>query len=456
MTKVSADARPSRQPISGHARGWRMTSPPLAAIALLSAAMLGYEILLMRLFSIILWHHFAYMMISVAMLGYGAAGTFVALAQRFLLPRYEYAFVAAATLFGVTAIAGFLLAQRVAFDPLEMLWDPRQPLRLLVIYALLFVPFFCAATSICLSFARFAEQPHRIYSFDILGAGAGSLGVLAALFGTTPNVALQWIGALGLAAAAVAALHSKAPRWLPIALLAVALLLPLGMPADWTRLRPSEYKDLSQTLSIGGTKVVAERSSPIGLVDVVESSSIPFRHAPGLSLNAKMEPPPQLGIFVDGDGPSALTRYDGHTEALEYLDYLTSALPYHLLERPRVLILGAGAGADVLQALYHGASAVDAVELNPQVVDLVEHQFAEFSGRPYSAPAVRVHIGEARGFVAGTAIITTSSRSRCSTPSAPLPPGFMRFRRAIFTLSRRSMSTWAIWRPAGCSRSRAG
>ena len=58
-----------------------MTSPPLAAIALLSAAALGYEILLMRLFSIILWHHFAYMMISVALLGYGAAGTFVALAQ---------------------------------------------------------------------------------------------------------------------------------------------------------------------------------------------------------------------------------------------------------------------------------------------------------------------------------------------------------------------------------------
>ena len=136
-----------------------MTSPPLAAIALLSAAALGYEILLMRLFSIILWHHFAYMMISVAMLGYGAAGTFVALAQRSLLRRYEIVFSAAAALFGITAVAGFLLAQRVAFDPLEMLWDPRQPLWLLVIYALLFVPFFCAATSICLSFARFADQP---------------------------------------------------------------------------------------------------------------------------------------------------------------------------------------------------------------------------------------------------------------------------------------------------------
>src|SRR5207247_9523413 len=119
--------------------------------------------------------------------------------------RYDIVCAVSAAVFVITAVAGLLLAQRVAFGPLEMLWDPRQPLRLLVIYALLFVPFFCAATPICLSFARFADQPHRIYSVDILGAGAGSLGILAALFATTPSDALQWIGALGLAAAAVAA-----------------------------------------------------------------------------------------------------------------------------------------------------------------------------------------------------------------------------------------------------------
>jgi hypothetical protein len=190
------------------------------------------------------------------------------------------------------------------------------------------------------------------------------------------------------------------PWWLTAALLGAALLLLLGLPEHWSRLRPSEYKDLSQTLSISGTQVVAERSSPIGVIDLVESALIPFRHAPGLSLNAATEPPPQLGVFIDGDGPNALTRFDGRTEPLGYLDYLTSALPYHLLERPRVLVLGAGAGADVLQAIYHQASAIDAVELNPQVLDIVEHQFADFSGRPYSAPTVRVHIGEARGHVA--------------------------------------------------------
>src|SRR5438552_17311247 len=102
---MSADARPSARPVSRHAGGWRMTCPPLAAIALLSAAALGYEILLMRLFSLILWHHFAYMMISVAMLGYCAAGTFVALAQRSLLRRFEIVFSAADALFGIPSAA---------------------------------------------------------------------------------------------------------------------------------------------------------------------------------------------------------------------------------------------------------------------------------------------------------------------------------------------------------------
>jgi spermidine synthase len=77
-------------------------------------------------------------------------------------------------------------------------------------------------------------------------------------------------------------------------------------------------------------------------------------------------------------------------------------LPYHLLDRPEVLVLGAGAGSDVLQALYHRVRSVDAVELNPQIVELVQERYRTFSGRPYSAPGVQLHVAEARGFVAAS------------------------------------------------------
>ena len=70
-------------------------------------------------------------------------------------------------------------------------------------------------------------------------------------------------------------------------------------------------------------------------------------------------------------------------------------------------MLGAGAGAQVLLALYHGARPIDAVELNPQLVELVRGRYAEFAGDLYERPEVRVHIGEARGFVAAAATATT-------------------------------------------------
>lgn len=376
--------------------------PPLFALALLSAAALGFEILLMRLLSIILWHHFAYMMISVALLGYGAAGALVALAQPTLVRHFVPVFAGGALLFGLSAMACFGLAQRVGFNPLEILWEPSQPLRLVAIYLLLFVPFLCAATSVCLCFARFPLQVPRLYSFDILGAGLGSLGIIAALFVLDPVDALRLVSMAGMAAAALACLECRSHRpWLPALLLAAAAV-PATIPGGWMALRPSEYKELSQALRIGDARVVAQRSSPLGLVTVVESPSIPLRHAPGLSLNATTEPPQQLAVFTDGDGLSALNRYDGRREPLAYLGDLTSALPYHLLQAPRVLVLGSGAGADVLQALYHGASAVDAVELNPKVIGLVQDRFGAFSGKPYSAAGVQVHVGEARGFLAAS------------------------------------------------------
>ena len=160
--------------------------PPYAAIFLLSAAVLSYEILLMRIFSLIQWHHFAYMMISVALLGYGAAGALVTLAQKPLTARFARVFATAAGLFGVTALLAVLAAQRVGFNALEILWDPRQLGRLGLIYGLLIVPFLCAATALCLSFTRFPDQIPRLYAADILGAATGGRGALGPLLPPPP------------------------------------------------------------------------------------------------------------------------------------------------------------------------------------------------------------------------------------------------------------------------------
>lgn len=125
----------------------------LVAVSLLSAAVIAYEILLTRLFAIALWHHFAYMIISLALLGYGASGTFLVLVRHRALARFAVSFAALAVSFGVAAIGCYALAWRLPFNPLEVIWDWRQQLYLAAMYLLLALPFFTAGSAIGLSLA---------------------------------------------------------------------------------------------------------------------------------------------------------------------------------------------------------------------------------------------------------------------------------------------------------------
>jgi spermidine synthase len=371
---------------------------PVISVALVSAAALAYEVLLMRLFSIIQWHHFAYMIISLALLGYGASGSLVSLAGPALLRRFDRSYWSCLVLFGLSTVACGLLAQRIPFNAEEVLWDWHQPLRLLAIYLLLSLPFFFAASGIALALTRYGKDLPRIYAADLLGAGTGSLGIVMLLFVVFPVTALQVIGVLGLLAALAASreLRMTQRRWPLLALLGAVLLIAL--PESWLELQISSYKELPQTLRIGGTRIIEERSSPLGLLTVVDSQRIPLRHAPGLSLYADTPIPEQLGLFTDADNMTAINHNPGQ-QRLPYLDWQTSALPYFLAKPEQVLVLGAGGGAEVQQALNHDVPRVDAVELNPQVIDLVRDDFAGYSGRLYQRAGVRVHIADARGFI---------------------------------------------------------
>ena len=370
------------------------------AILLVSAAAIGYELLLMRVLSIVQWHHFAYMIISLALLGYGASGTFIALFRRSLEPRFELAFALSALAFSIAMVACFAAGQRVPFNALEIIWDRGQVLNLALMYLVFFVPFFFAACCIGLALTCRSEAIGRLYFFDLLGAGAGALLIIGALFLVFPQAALTVLVALALAASVLVGHRATGQLPLRVGQFAWLGVLAIVVFNGGLSLRPSGYKGLSQALQVVDSRVLAEVSSPLGLLTVVESPTVPVRLAPGLSFNARDIPPEQLAVFTDADGMSAITRYDGDPDSIAYLADVTAALPYRLLDEPDVLILGAGGGSDVLLALFHGASRVDAVELNPAMTAFVADTFSDFAGGIYDDPRVAVHTAEARGYVA--------------------------------------------------------
>ena len=172
----------------------------LAAVGIISASSLAYEVLLMRLFSIIQWHHFAYMMISLALLGYGVSGVFLALNRDRLVRLFPAAIMANMLLYCLSAPACFLLAQQVPFNPAEMLWSPVQPLYLCSIYLILTLPFFFAANVIGLSLYHCKNQVASIYAADLFGAGLGSMVVILLLFIVFPEQILAVLMLSGILA----------------------------------------------------------------------------------------------------------------------------------------------------------------------------------------------------------------------------------------------------------------
>jgi hypothetical protein len=220
-----------------------------------------------------------------------------------------------------------------------------------------------------------------------------------------PAQNLTLISAVGFCAVLIANWESwKTRQWrriVPITGLAAAFIGYLLFNPISIKISP--YKGLSSTLNFPDAQILNERHSPFGLLHVVRSGLI--RAVPGLSLNAQQPVQPQLGIFTDADGMTAITDFRGDLSKLGYLGDTTSAVAYHLIELPHVLVLGAGGGGDVLNALYHGAVSVDAVELNPQVLELVAKEHKDFAGHIYGPDSpypVQVHVAEARGFVRAT------------------------------------------------------
>jgi hypothetical protein len=387
---------------------------PLAiAVFLLSAGALATEVLLMRVLSIVEWHHFAWMVISLALLGYAAAGTFVALARRLLLRRLRVVLIASAVSSSAALLASLSLVHAIRFNSLEIIWDPHQLVRLFALYLLLAVPFFATATFMATTFTALRGSVARLYRADLLGAGFGAAAAIAVLFLIPVEVALRGVAASASLAALLVALAARnRTRRVGTVVAMIGLAMSIGWPASLLRPPMSPYKDLAQALRNPGARMILERSGPMGRIDVVANDDVPFRHAPGLSLAFTGEIPRQLLLFVDGSVATAVSAGEAGRLTPAYTGFMTSAAAHTIrdLRGARVLVIGMDIPA-ILDALAHGARGVDVVERNRQLIAVVRYDMARHNPR-LSDPRITFHAADARAMLQRTSarwrIIETS------------------------------------------------
>jgi len=339
-----------------------------------SLASLSFEISLLRIFSISLWYHFAFMVISIAMLGIAASGTalavFPGLKDIRKLPLYGLMLSASIPL-------SYLLANAVPFDPARLSWDRLQLLAIGLYYIILCIPFFCFGLIVSLAYSAISQKANAIYASDLLGAGAGALAMVWLLSLAGPETSVFIVSMLP-ALALLARINWKT-RTASLLLIAVNLTV-LFMHPQFIQPRISPYKPFSLALQFPGAERLGTAYSSYSRVDLFTSPAIRF--APGLSFTYLKPLPNQTGLALDAGDLHAITD-EADTSRLAFLGALPSSLAYHLGPKQDVLIIEPRAGLAVLTAQTFGARTVSAVDSNPLVIRAVRDYGRAHGSRMY-------------------------------------------------------------------------
>jgi hypothetical protein len=381
-----------------------------AAVFLVSASVLLLQIALTRVFSFTLWYHFAYVTISVALLGYGSSGTLLAVrpglagrdpARR--LSRY-------ATACGLAVIVAYLAFAKLPFYPFQLREKPGAQLPLmLAYYAAITAPFFFAGLCMSVALSTFSRQVSRVYFFDLAGAGMGCLVVIFVMSLVSPPGAVV-VAAIALAAAGILFAAPRGGRALVVPALGTLLVAGLGVAAfSSLTIMPSPEKFLHVFLSRHGA--VADpgyhwsgifRTDHFKWADEDASrtgSYAGWGSSPRWKPLAATRAPRIRAITHDGDAGAVIYNFDGDLDKLEMFDHSILKTPYLLVEAPKVLVIGVGGGTDIVNAIKNRARHVTGVELDPYTVELVAKTHADFAGHIYQRPDVTMIVGEGRSTV---------------------------------------------------------
>jgi hypothetical protein len=373
ISDMRADATPDRVFVTG--------------IALSSFAALLLELALTRLFSVVLYYHFAFLVISIALLGLGAGGVFAYLWKTRLM-RFDTRTLAA-RLCIANAIAVPVVLEIVLHTPVSLWFSEVNVLRLTVIYLVSAVPFFFTGLQFAIVFARKPAHIPRLYGADLVGGALGCMGVVPLLnFIGGPNVVLfaGFVAALAAAIWAAGGLARKLAGALAVALLLLIAANHSGRRIDVVYAK-GNFRDPA--------RVEFARWNAISRVEV-----------------------DRLGdartIVIDADAATSLMRIDPNNPQWE--QQLISAAqrePELMSDAPGVTnllrphgefaIIGPGGGVDVLRAVANGSPSVTGIEINPLIANtIMRDRYAAYSYHLYQLPQVHIHVTDGRSYLRNT------------------------------------------------------
>ena len=357
-----------------------------AGLFLLSLATLLLELTLTRVLSVSLWYHFGFLVISTALLGFGASGVTLALWTGLREKKnLDSALAVCGLAFSVTVVLSFRLMQAIPFDPFSVAVDHRQFLWMPTYFLVVALPFFCSGLAISLLLTRGSKEINRLYAYDLLGAGVGC-GLVALVIPRFGGSGSVLVAAFAGALAAVCFAWGSRRVLTSVAAVLSAVLLAASFYGE--KVVPIHVSANKSRRSINA---IYSAWNTMSLVQVAEYP--PEGKDPAVRM-----------MFLDA-GTAATGTEDLRPNVRTVLAKRSreangeSAIAYVGKTHPKILIIGSGGGSQVLDGLQAGASSITAVEINSIINDIVASRMNDFWGNLYHQTEVHLVTDEGRSFV---------------------------------------------------------
>ena len=366
----------------------------LSAIFLTSFTLIAFEITLSRLLSVLLSHHYVFVVLSLALLGLGLGGMFVHF-FRPQIPTDEKRFQVLAlftSLFSLAIPFSIIIIVQVGYiDDIQM--------NILLYGFLLVFPFFLAGVLLSEVYRMFPTISARIYGVDLIGAAAGSFGAilfLNILGGISTNFVLGVMASLAAVLFAVGGLrkNNKGLIISAVSFLILSILLGVNLVGGYRLDIPvgaNPRKEIHDVLSSFRGKIIETRWSAFGRTDLVKFDNYPDH----------------MDIYIDGTAGSPMYRFNGNVnDPGSTVSNLKTTFPGYFPflylqenERNNALLIGPGGGRDILLVLMGGVQKITAVEINKDLVDMVR-RYSWFNGGIYTDfDNVNIVVDEGRNFL---------------------------------------------------------
>ncbi len=348
----------------------------LWGIALCSFAALLLELALTRLFSVVLFYHFAFLAISIALLGLGAGGVFAHL-KKGLLAKFETRALVS-RLCSINALIVPVVLVIVLRIPVSLEISKANFLRLTAIYLASAIPFFITGLEFSIVFARESKHVSPLYAADLAGGALACLAIVPLLNWLGGPNTVFFTGVCMALAGTIWAVDRKARRSAAGRALFVLLLIAVNYSG----------KLFDIVYAKGGFR---------------DSAWVEFARWNAISRVEVDRQGQGKAIVIDADASTYLMNVDSRHWQGPWERNLMSAPPALAnVLRPRgdFAIIGPGGGVDVLRALGSGSPSVTGIEINPIIANtIMRGRYADYTFHLYQQPQVHIHVTDGRSFV---------------------------------------------------------